>query len=108
MPELNPTLQANASYTKVIAVIADYTITDTDEYCGLDVTTGASTKTITLPTLADNQGRIIRCCKEDPGAGAMTLDGEGAELINGSTTLSTTVQYTCFAIQAMPTEWRII
>jgi len=106
--ELNPTLQANASYTKVTAISADYTVTDTDEYCGVDVTTGASTITVTLPTLADNQGRILRMCKADAGGGKITVDGEGAETINGSTTEDVTSQYDCLAIQAMPTEWRII
>jgi hypothetical protein len=65
---------------------ANYTILDNDGYSTILVTTGASNRTITLPTAADNAGREITVCKVDSGAGFVILDGEGSETIDGSTT----------------------
>jgi len=70
---------------------ADLTITDNDGYTLIDVTTGASDRTITWPTIADNIGRRIAVRKADSGAGHVINDAEGAELfrlIGGGTTLT--------------------
>lgn len=63
----------------------DYTIDDEDPDTIL-VTAGAAARTITLPTAADNAGRTITVQKVDSGAGAVVVDGEGAEVIFNQST----------------------
>jgi len=64
----------------------NYTILDTDGYDTINVTTGASDRTITLPTAADNNGRKITVKKSDNGAGTVIIDGEGSETIDDALT----------------------
>lgn len=66
---------------------ANYTVLDDDGYAVINVTTGASDRTITLPTAAANTNRTIRIRKVDTGAGKLIVDGEGAELVNGLATM---------------------
>lgn len=65
---------------------ANYTVTDTDGYDTILVTTGASDRTITLPTAADNNGREITIQKVDTALGIVIVDGEGAETVAGFST----------------------
>lgn len=58
----------------------DYVITDTDALTGI-VVNASSAKTMTLPTLADNQGRVLAFVNK--GSGEAVVDGEGAETIEG-------------------------
>ncbi|KKK43799.1 hypothetical protein LCGC14_3167920, partial [marine sediment metagenome] len=55
----------------------DYTILDDDGFDVIEVTTGAVDRNITLPTLADNQGRILTIKKLDSGIGQVDVIGEG-------------------------------
>jgi hypothetical protein len=63
-------------------ITSNYTITDTDWYdeiyCNHSSTTGLIT--VTLPTVADNDGRLIRI--QNIGHGLTKIDGEGAETIS--------------------------
>lgn len=90
------------------SVSADYTVLDNDGYMVINVTTGVSNRTITLPTLADNQGRFLTVFKLDSGAGEIILDGEGAETISGFSALRVGVQYQQLTVFAAPTEWKFI
>lgn len=65
---------------------ANYPVLDSDGYSHILVTTGASDRTITLPTAADNSGRELFIKKVDSGAGEVIVDGEGAEKINQTAT----------------------
>jgi hypothetical protein len=85
-----------------------YTILDTDGYDIIDVTTAAVDRTITLPTLADNLGRVITINKVDSGVGIVIVDGEGAETIDGKTTLELRKQHYSIKLYASATEWNII
>lgn len=69
------------------AKTADYTVTDTDGIEVILMTTGGTDRTVTLPTAADNTYRKIKVVKVDNGSGKVTIDGEGAETINGATTV---------------------
>lgn len=60
----------------------NYTILDDDCYSYILVTTAATDRTVTLPTAADNQGRIIRIMKVDSGAGDVDVTPEGTDKIN--------------------------
>jgi hypothetical protein len=86
---------------------ADYTITD-DDANTVFVTTSTSTITITLPTVADNTGRIITIKKVDSGSGKITIDGEGAETIDGSTTLDVENQYSLWSGFCDGSEWHTL
>jgi len=74
-------------------------------YC--DPTTGSVTAT--LPTLADNQGRIITIYNSVGHAtNIVTVDGEGTETINGVQTIELPKKDNYIRIIAISTEWKII
>lgn len=87
---------------------ADYTVLDTDGYRHIDVTTGSTTRTITLPTAADNTDRLITVMKADTGTGFVTVDGEGAETINGKTTYQLFGQYDSVTLRCTGSAWLVI
>ena len=87
---------------------ADYTILDNDGYSIVNVTTGASDRTMTLPTAADNAGRYITIAKADSGAGFVIVDGEGAETINGAATNTLHVQYAFLTLLCNGTTWIVV
>lgn len=103
----------DASYFNAIAPIVvtkavSYTITDSDLYRCYMVTTGAATKTITLPTVADNKHLRIKIVKADSGYGPVLVDGESAETINGLTHIFLWSQYDCIEVMSTGSEWIII
>jgi hypothetical protein len=84
---------------------ANYTILDTDGFRHIQVSTGASDRTITLPTAADNSDRMITISKTDSGVGDVIIDGEGAETIDGATTYTLDTQYQQLTIVCNGTSW---
>jgi len=105
--------QVNADFTALKNAISsrkdhltsDYTVTDTDGYRVINVTTGNTTRTITLPTAADNDQRIITVTKIDSGTGAVVIDGEGSETVDGQTTFTLDRQYDSATFQCNATAW---
>lgn len=87
--------------------VAGFTVADADADV-FEVTTGASDRTATLPTLADNLGRKITIHKIDSGAGAIILDGEGAETIEGDTTKTLYGQDACMTVEGTTNCWRVV
>lgn len=87
-----------------------YTVLDTDGVSVIHMTTGASDRVVTLPTAADNAGRVITCKKVDSGAGRLLLDGEGSETIDGETgnTAICPLQYDYVTVQCDGSAWHII
>ncbi len=69
---------------------------------------GAAAKTVTLPTAADNNGRIITVMKVDTGAGTCIVDGEGAEVIQAATTFTLFFQYDRVTLMCNGTLWYVI
>jgi hypothetical protein len=69
----------------VHSVTADYVILDDDGYGVINVNPTAGNVTVTLPTAADNADRPITVKVTHIG-GKVTLDGEGAETIDGELT----------------------
>jgi len=61
---------------------ADYTILDGDGYDVFLVTTSAITRTISLPTAADNNGRTVIVKKIDSGVGFVRVNPEGGEYVD--------------------------
>ena len=86
---------------------ADYTVTDTDGITTILMTTGASNRTVTLPTAADNTGRKLVVKKVDSGAGTCIVDGEGAETIDGGTTFTLYLQYASITLTCDGTGWHV-
>lgn len=97
--------------TAYVAKSADYTILDTDGYRYIGVATSSSDITITLPTAADNTGRVITVFKTDaqsgvaPTGGSLILDGEGAETIDGAASWTVYGQYARMSVCSNGTSW---
>lgn len=104
------TLDTNGAQQKEVALYheaksADYTVTDTDGVSVVLMTTSTTNRTVTLPTAADNSGRVIEVVKVDSGSGICTVDGEGAETIDGATTYILAKQYDAARFLCNGTEW---
>ncbi len=76
----------DAGFGLLSAKTADYTVLDGDGIYVVLMTTGATDRTVTLPTASANTDRVLCIKKVDTGAGDLTVDGEGAEVIDGVTT----------------------
>lgn len=64
--------------------------------------------TITLPTAASANGRHYTIKKIDSSANAVTIDGDGAETIDGATTQSLAVQYDALQVVSNGTAWFVV
>jgi len=98
----------SATGTNYSAKSADYTITDVDNVRTIGMTTSTSDYTVTLPTAADNTHRIISVKKLDSGTGKCTVDGKGAETINGVATEVLWGQYDGITLQCDGSAWHTI
>lgn len=96
------------NYLSIKSTSINYTILDDDGYSVILVTTGASDKTITLPTVADNNERQLKIVKIDDGAGKVIVDAEGAETINGTTIWEITEQYGYVEFVSNASAWFVI
>lgn len=85
----------------------NYTFLDNDNITILALTGSVANRTFTLPTLADNLNRVITILNLD-AAFELTVDGEGAETIDGMTTIELPKQYNRIKIIGGPTEWNIL
>lgn len=92
----------------ILSKTASYTITDTDPDIVV-VGVISAHATITLPTAADNTGRIITVIIDgEPGSYDVVVDGEGAEKINGAATKTNSVIYSYLRLLCNGTGWNII
>lgn len=83
---------------------ADYTITDTDGFDGIDMTTGSSDRTVTLPAAANNTGRTLTIRKIDSGTGQLVISGT----INGFANINYAYQYDGGTIISNGTVWTFV
>ncbi len=92
----------------ILSKTASYTITDTDpDIVVIGVISAHAT--ITLPTAADNIGRIITVVIDgEPGAYNVVVDGEGEEKINGAATKTNSVIYSYLRLLCNGVGWDII
>jgi hypothetical protein len=91
---------------QIVSKTADYTATESDHVILVDASGGAVT--INLPAAAGANGRMYQIKKTDSSGNAVTIDGNGAETIDGATTLSTTTQYQSFTIVCDGSGWWVI
>lgn len=85
-----------------VAKNADYVITDTDNY-GTIALTGSVSKTFTLPTAADNTNRKITFL--NLSTATLTIDGEGAETINGEASIELKNKHEATTLQCNGAAW---
>lgn len=92
----------------ILSKTASYTITDTDpDIVVIGVISAHAT--ITLPTAADNIGRIITIIVDgEPGSYNVIAAGEGTEKINGAATKTNSVIYSYLRLLCNGTGWDII
>jgi hypothetical protein len=101
-------LQVNGSISGIgmkqayVTKTGAYTATNADYV--IDCTSG--TFTVTLPASSGRTGRILII--KNSGAGTITVDGNGAETIDGAATYSLAVQYATVQIMSDGTNWKII
>lgn len=101
------TTQATAGEVlSIVGKTANYTATATDHTILVDATAGVVT--ITLPAAAASVGREYAIKKIDASANAVTIDGNGAELIDGAATQSLATQWKSMIIQCNGTAWFIL
>lgn len=90
--------------SKAIATKAtSYTATAVDYTILGDAASGSIV--ITLPAAANNAGRIYNIKKIDASANTVTIDGNGAETIDGAATQAISTQYNCVTIQCDGVRW---
>lgn len=82
-----------------------YTVLTSDNFLLANCTSGMVT--FTLPPASTATGRIFYLKKIDSSVNAMVVQANGSESIDGSNTLSTSVQYTEFSIISDGVQWWI-
>ncbi len=87
---------------------ANYVVLDNDGFRAAIFTTANSNRTLTLPTLADNQGRLITVTKIDTGTGRVTFVPEGAEVIIGISSLVLFLQGESATLLGTATGWVLV
>lgn len=98
----NGTKNVRVGKRRSVSKTADYTLTEPDDICLVDTTSGAVT--ITLMPAADVEGQEYTI-KKVAGGNTLTIDGDGSEEIDGSTTKTVTAATT---IHSDGTEWWIV
>lgn len=102
---------SSASTQNKVVTSADYTVLDSDGYSIIAVSTGSSDRTVTLPLLANNIGRVLTIVKSDSGTGVCYIDGNGSETINGSSSATfwgSFIQYDNITVQAQSGGWIVV
>lgn len=84
---------------------ADYTVLDNDGYREILVSTAGSNRTITLPTASANTGRLLVIKKIDSGTGAVIVDGESTETVDGEAAQTIYKQYGCISLVCNGSNW---
>lgn len=99
-------LTALAEATGYVAKTADYTITAADYGKLVNVDATSAPVTITLLAAATaGAGFFIRVAKSDNSANAVTIDGDGSETINGTTTYALNDQYSMVELMSDGSNW---
>ncbi|GAB4434129.1 MAG: hypothetical protein Kow00120_00250 [Anaerolineae bacterium] len=91
-------------YGRALAVDATLTADD----IVIVATGGASGITLTLPGAANSPYKVYLVIKADAGAGAVTLDGEGSETINGAATYALSAQWKAALVWCDGAAWYVL
>lgn len=98
--------ETTGSTAQKINTITTTTTLD-DSYCTVLANTSGGNITINLPDVNTCGKRVYYILKID-GANTLTIDPNGAQLINGSSTLTRTVAYSGYVIQTDGSAWYTI
>lgn len=90
----------------LVTKVGAYTATDSDAVILCDASGGAFT--VTLPTAVGISGKVYRIKKIDSSANAITIDADGSETIDDSTTRVLSSQYDAITIISDGSEWWIL
>lgn len=106
LSQLQAYMQSNLSFSPVSqsTQTGNYTVLDGDGFTHIYLSGASADSTFTLPTLADNQNRVIRLINLDTTY-TLTIDGEGAETIDSSTSIALPEQYNFIEIIGASSEW---
>jgi hypothetical protein len=88
------------------SVAGDATVTDADYSLDIDATGAA--RTVTLPAASGRTGMLLEVRKSDATANTVTVDGNGAELINGAATFVLATQYSNVTVRCDGTGWGVL
>lgn len=90
----------------ISAKSSDYTVLTTDRGASIYVDASSGAVAITLPAAATaGSGFSLRVVKIDSSENAVTIDGDGAETIDGQTTLVLGNQYDAAGLETNGTAW---
>ena len=95
-----------AFHVPIVAKTGTYTLTDDDHTVTCDTSGGGFT--INLPALSGRLGRIYNVKNDGSSTNAITVDGNGAETIDGFPTKVIIKLYANMQIQAGASEWHIL
>lgn len=90
----------------VVTKTTTYTATTSDDTILAD--TSGGTWTLTLYAASGNSGRKLKIIKTTSDTTALTIDGNGSETINGSTTTTINTQYETLTLQCDGSNWFIV
>ncbi len=88
--------------------VATYAGSVPDNAYLLLVNAGAAPVTVNLPAAAAHRNRVLNIKKTDSTANAVTIDGNGAETIDGAATTTLTTQWQSKTLLCDGTTWFLI
>jgi len=94
------------AFRAIRTITASAAISASDYTVLADAAAGAVT--VTLPAASTVTGQTFHVKKIDATANAVTLDGNGAETIDGAATKATTTQWASYSVQSNGTGWFIL
>ena len=99
--------RGNASTMAVNAVAGNYTATAADEVILVNASSGNIT--VTLPsTSVVSTGKSYRIKKTDGTANFVTLDGDGAETVDGSATIALNTNQGGWVVVSDGSNWHVV
>jgi hypothetical protein len=87
-------------------VTADYTVIDTDQVILADASLAVGTLTVTLLPAVDGQRVIVK--KVDASATSVTVEGDGAETIEGAANVVLAAQWDDVEVLSDGVQWLVI
>lgn len=94
--------------TPVVAKSANFTILTSQKGSLFEVDASSASVSATLPTVADAGNNFeVTIKKVDSSSNAVTVDGNGSETIDGSTTQTLSNQYDAITVVSDGTEWHV-
>ncbi|MCR4287543.1 MAG: hypothetical protein NUW09_05990 [Deltaproteobacteria bacterium] len=93
-------------FPDLVSKTADYTATANDRVILCDATSAAVT--VTLPTAVGNTDKVFFIKKTDASGNSVTVDGNGAETIDGAATVVLSERYDFLVVASDNVGWQII